>query len=524
MEKHKITALKAALIYLIAGALWIFVTDSILGRTIDDKELITRVGLIKGWVFVAVSGFIVFALVYNALKKLKAAEIELINANNDLSLSYTQLLKMKKDLHDMAYYDQITGLRNQASLAEDVQKLIENNEKFAFIFIDVDNFKYVNDAAGHVFGNKVLRAITDLLSSLVEEKCGIYRLGGDKFIIIQFAQKGVDLESFTVNILKGFKKPMVVEGKTFYYTVSIGVSMYPEHGKDMMELITSAEIALVKAKESGKNRIAIYSEPMKSAIYEWMDTEKYLRNALEKSEFELYFQPQLDIKTNEISGFEALIRWRNDEMGFVMPNRFLKVAEDTQMIIPIGEWVLRNACIFLKRLQQEGFQDKTVSVNVSRTQILQDDFVESTLEYIEMVDIDPNNLEIEVSETILMETYDIVLEKLNALILKGVRIAIDNFGKGYTALNYLHKLPVTTLKIDKTYADIISYGENSRMLTDFMVKIGKSANLCIIGEGVETQEQFDYLSDLGCNKLQGYYVSRPLPEKEAVKRLQSARQ
>lgn len=529
MDRNRKTALRAALIYLYAGVSWILITDTILIHGISDVEIISRISLIKGWVFVFVSSLIVFLLVSRSLKKLTAAESELSRANNDIYIardeaaaSYNELLKMKKELHDMAYYDRLTGLKNQQSLMEDISRIIRENRKFALIYADIDNFKYVNDALGHSFGNKVIKAITDLLVGLMEEKCLLYRLGGDKFVILQMEGNGsVDLESFAVNILKGFKKPVVVEDKTFFYTVSIGVAMYPEHGKELAELLMCAEIALIKAKESGKNRIVIYSEPMKSTVHEWIDTEKYLRSALAKSEFELYFQPQLEVGTRQISGFEALIRWRNDEMGFIMPNRFLKVAEDTHMIVPIGEWVLRNACIFIKRLQQEGFPDKTVAVNVSRMQILQDDFVENIMEYIELADIDAGSLEIEVSESILMEMYDVAVDKLNILKQKGIKVAIDNFGKGYSALNYLHKLPITTLKIDRTYSDIISYGENSRMLTDFMVRIGKSANLCIVGEGVETKEQFDYLAALGCNRLQGYYVSRPLPEKEAVKKLQA---
>ncbi len=529
MDRNKKTALKAAITYLIAGVLWILITDTVLAYVASDKEIFSRVSLIKGWVFVALSGLIVFMLVYSALRKLTAAEAELLRASNDVSMakeevtsSYNELLKLKKKLHDMAYYDQLTGLKNHQSLIEDIARIIEGDKKFALMYVDVDNFKYVNDALGHSFGNKVLKAVAELLSGMMEENCCLYRLGGDKFVILQMEGNGqVGLESFAVNILKGFKNPIMAEDKTFFFTVSIGVAMYPEHGRELQDLLMCAEIALVKAKESGKNRIVIYSEPMRSSVREWIDTEKYLRNALAKSEFELYFQPQLEVAANQISGFEALIRWRNDEMGFIMPNKFLKVAEDTHMIIPIGEWVLRNACIFLKRLQQEGFPDRTVSVNVSRMQILQDDFVENVMEYIELADIDPGNLEVEISESIIMDAYDTVVNKLSALKQNGIKIAIDNFGKGYSALNYLHRLPVTTLKIDRTYSDIIIYGENSRMLTDFMVRVGKSANLCIVGEGIESKEQFDYLAALGCNRLQGYYVSRPLPEKEAVKKLQT---
>lgn len=527
MDNNRKVALKAALIYLFAGVLWILITDLILVRVTNNREVIAWASLIKGWVFAAVSGFIVFMLVYTALKRLTAAEAELLRTNKELSTakdeitrSYNELLKLKKNLHDMAYFDQLTGLKNFQSLIDDIAGIVKENKRFALIYADVDNFKYVNDALGHSFGNKVIKAIAGLLAGLMEENCLLYRVGGDKFVILQLeSSQMVELESFAVKILKGFKYPVVVEEKTFFHTISLGVSMFPEHGHDLSELMICAEIALIKAKESGKNRIVIYSEPMKSTVYDWIDTEKYLRNALSKSEFELYFQPQLETGTNRISGFEALIRWRNDEMGFIMPNRFLKVAEDTHMIIPIGEWVLRNACIFIKRLQQEGFDDMIVAVNVSRLQILQDDFADNIMECIELADIDPGKLEIEVSENILIDAYDIAAEKLNTLKQKGIRIAVDNFGNGYSALNYLHRLPVTTIKIDRIYSDIISYGENSRMLTDFMVRVGKSADLCVVGEGIESKEQFDYLAALGCDRLQGYYVSRPLPEKEAIKKL-----
>lgn len=209
-------------------------------------------------------------------------------------------------------------------------------------------------------------------------------------------------------------------------------------------------------------------------------------------------------------------------MGFVMPSKFLKVAEDTNMIVSIGEWVMRNACIFLKRLQQEGFGDRTVSVNVSKMQILQDDFADSVLEIVEIADIDPHNLEIEVPESILIEYYDLVAEKLNTLKDHGIKVTLDNFGRGYSALNYLRKLPIDSVKLDKTFTDIITIGEDSKILTDFMIKIARSVKLQIVGDGVENREQFDYLGRNGCHRLQGYYISRPLPEREALRRLQES--
>lgn len=530
MKDRRMTALKTALIYMIAGVLWIFVTDSLLGLLADDRRIISWVNISKGLVFVVVSSVIVYVLVHNLLKRLMEVEMELMHISSEvegsrkeMASSYERLLAMRKKLYNMAYFDQMTGLRNQMSLKVDLEKILGTDTRFAMIFMDIDNFKYVNDTLGHSFGNLILKEISMKMAGLMEESCDLYRFAGDKFIVIYKDIGGIlDIEQFALRILKSFKDAVIVENKPFYHTVSIGVSMYPEHGESTNELLKCAEIALFKAKESGKNRIVIYRESMVTTIHDWVDTERYLRNALEKSEFELYFQPQYSVGQDGISGFEALIRWRNDEMGFVMPSKFLKVAEDTNMIVPIGEWVLRNACIFLKRLQQEGYGDMIVSVNVSKMQILQEDFADSVLEIVEIADIDPHSLEIEVSEAILIEYYDLVAEKLNILKEHGIRIALDNFGRGYSALNYLRKLPITAVKIDKTFSDIITIGEESRILTDFMIKIARSADLQIVGDGVENKEQFDYLKENGCHRLQGYYISRPLSERDVIRKLHEA--
>jgi len=527
MNDRRKTALKTALIYMVAGVIWIVATDSLLSLFTDGSRWVS---IVKGLVFVTVSAAIVYVLVQNLLRRLMELEFELLQASSEMegskkeaATSYEQLTALKKKLYDMAYFDQLTGLRNQMSLQEDIGRITGTGSKFALLFLDIDNFKYVNDTLGHSFGNLILKEISFKLAGLMEENCDLYRLAGDKFIVIYRDIRGVlDIEQFALKILKSFKEAVVVEDKSFFHSVSIGVSMYPDHGGTMNDLLKCAEIALFKAKESGKNRIVIYRESMVSTIHEWVDTERYLRNALEKSEFELYFQPQYSVEKDRISGFEALIRWRNDEMGFVMPGKFLKVAEDTNMIVSIGEWVLRNACIFLKRLQQEGFGDRTVSVNVSKMQILQDGFADSALEIIEIADIDPHNLELEVPESILIEYYDLVTEKLNILRNHGVRIVLDNFGRGYSALNYLRKLPITSVKLDKTFADIITISEDSQILTDFMIKIARSAQLHIIGDGVENRDQYDYLIRNGCHRLQGYYISRPLPEREALRKLRES--
>lgn len=545
---NKKVALRIMVIYVLAGALWILLSDKLVAALVSDNDTITFVSMIKGWVYVAGSGFLIFTLVNNAFKRLQTAENQLLKSNSQLvkakdeiTSAYQQvteseallrqqydeilhaqnkLLEYKQKLHELAYFDQLTGIPNKISLKDNLEELLALEEKCALLYVDLDNFKYINDTMGHTFGDLLVKAISDMVAGMLDPNCILYRLGGDKFILLIKEFKDIyDIERIAVKLLKGLKNPVDVEGRIFYNTASIGISLFPDHGNSMDELLKNADIALIKAKETGKNRIVIYSEPLNMAVREWVDIEKYLRTALENSEFELYYQPQYDMKTREISGFEALIRWRNDEMGFIMPSKFIKVAEDTHLIISIGEWVVRNACIFLKRLQQEGYEDITVSVNISMLQLLQTDFVNVILETLEMTNVSPNKLEVEITESLLSENFEAITEKMNILKENGVRIALDDFGKGYSSLNYLRKLPISTLKIDKSFIDIISDNEDSRILTDYIVKIAKSLNLRIVAEGVETQDQFDYLAGLNCDKMQGYLFSRPLTERDAIAKL-----
>ncbi len=553
----KKVALRIAAIYMLAGALWILASDKVAGIFINRNETITFVSMIKGWAYVTTTGILIFILVLNALKRAKAAEkellhrnVELLTAQDKIALTCEQLaasetisrqqledirekqkqlleseLKYKlinEAMHDLAYHDQLTGLKNRAALIQRMSKVLKrkNKIKCALLFIDLDNFKYVNDTMGHSFGDRMLKQISDRLLRLAENGYDVYRLGGDEFIILaeDYSELG-EIERISVKILKELKNRIEIDNSILFNTVSIGVSLYPEHGTTMDELLMKADIAVYKAKDAGKNRIIIYDEPMNEAVAARMNIERCLRIALENNEFELHYQPQLDLQTNKISGFEALLRWHSDELGFVSPADFISIAEDTHMIIPIGEWVLRNACIFLKRMHQSGYKDLTVSVNVSMLQLLQADFTDIVSETLEMSHLELKYLELEITESILMESYEAIAGKLNILRERGIKIALDDFGKGYSSLNYLRHLPISTLKIDKTFIDTISSTEKNKSLTDMIVKIGKSMDLCVVAEGVETQEQLDYLRKHKCSRIQGYFFSRPLAEKDALNKL-----
>lgn len=505
-------ALKIAVIYIAVSVSWILLSDVIIGNIASDRDTLKIFSMLKGLTYAMASGLLLYVLVRKAFKR-----------NGQTGEERRRLMEYESKLHNMAYYDQMTGFPNRMSYSMKVEELLNKKDKFALLYLDLDNFKYVNDTLGHTFGDRLLKKLSGALGELLDDNCSLYRISGDKFAIIAEDYNEIhDIEKIAVKLLKGTKNPVEIDGRVFYNTASMGISIYPDHGSTADELLKSADIAMFKAKEAGKNRIVIYSETMNALIQEWVDIEKYLHQALENSEFELYYQPQYDVASMKISGFEALIRWRSDEIGFTMPSKFLKVSEDTQLIIPIGEWVLRNACIFIKQLNMEGYENMTVSVNVSKLQLLQDDFVDFVADTVEMAKIDPGSLEIDIAESVLVESYEAVAEKMKLLKKHGIKIALDDFGKGYSSLYYLRQLPVTSLKIDKSFVQIISSNEESRILTDFIIKCGKSMNIGIVAIGVETKEQFDYLSGLNCNKVQGYLFSRPLPERDVLEKLQNS--
>ncbi|OPX45509.1 cyclic di-GMP phosphodiesterase Gmr [Ruminiclostridium hungatei] len=442
-----------------------------------------------------------------------------------LAGSHTDITELKEYEHKLkylAYHDQLTGLENRFALNERLNYLISqnSNEKYALLYIDIDDFKYVNDSMGHKFGDMLLVKICERLLESRLLNSTIYRIGGDEFIVlVENYAKQENIERFAISILKSFKPRFQVNGINIYTTASIGVSTYPDHGNGIDELLKNADIAVYKAKETGKNRIVFYNTPMNAEIIERAIIEKHLRNALDNKEFELHYQPQLDIKSGKISGFEALLRWNNPELGPVSPLKFIGIAEATHMIVPIGEWVLRQSCKFLRDIEKMGFQGLSIAVNISMIQLLNEDFAHMVIDIIEEAGLNPRQVELEITESILMESYEVIAGKLKLLRARGVKIALDDFGKGYSSLNYLKSLPITTLKIDKSFIDTISNGNKDKSLTDLIVKIGRSMDLCVVAEGVETQEQMDYLVKHKCHRIQGYLFSRPVQQSEIVRKL-----
>ncbi len=486
--------------------------------------------------FVVMVIFLVILLLY--IKRIRNIKVQLANSNEELTQTYEELVatdeelknqlesicKIQKNLAEseekytfLALHDVLTGLPNRRSLYEDAKELFSDKsiKKAALLFIDIDNFKYINDTMGHEFGDELIKKASERLALDINKNGILYRLGGDEFIMLEVGIEQSQAENLISNIRYSYSEEFTVDNMAVHISISIGLAMYPDHGDNIEELIKAADIAMYKAKEDGKNRHAIYEKSMNTAFSERMSLEKYLHLAMERDEFELYYQPQFDLNINRITGFEALLRWKSPELGFVSPMKFIKVAEDTHLIIPLGEWVLVQACDFISQLHKRGYPLLTVSVNISTIQILQADFTDKVLKILEYFQLEPSLLELEITESVLIESFEAVFEKLQLLSNRGISIALDDFGKGYSSLSYLQQLPISTLKIDKCFIDNVSLENESNTITQNIISLGKSLGMAIVAEGVEIQDQMDYLMKYKCDKIQGYLFSKPLPKSEA---------
>lgn len=513
----------------------------IINKPFSFFETYKRLVLIVIGAFAVLTLFLIILLVH--IRKIKTIRKQLYQSNEELTQTYEELVASDEELKHqldeirfiqksltqseekytyLALHDILTGLPNRRSLLEDSDRLLEGNsgKKLALLFIDMDNFKYINDTMGHEFGDELINKASQRLKTALNDFGILYRLSGDEFILlIHDIENKFKAEEFMCQILDSFKDEFEIRNSVLHITFSIGAALYPDHGNRIEDLIKCADIAMYKAKEQGKNRYVLYDKDMDKAFSERMIIEKLLHTAMEKEEFEVHYQPQFDIQTQKVTGLEALLRWKSSELGNVSPIKFIPVAEDTHLIIPLGEWVLNQACIFIKELHDKGLKDLTVSVNISTIQILQSGFTQKIIDIIDSYKLNPECIELEITETILIESFTTVLKKLNKLKGMGIRIALDDFGKGYSSLNYLKQLPISTLKIDKSFIDSVSTDEEGRTITRHIITLGRSLGMTIIAEGVEYTEQLEYLKKYHCDRIQGYLFSKPLPGEEVKKLL-----
>lgn len=426
----------------------------------------------------------------------------------------TEQAEAEKNIHFLAYYDVLTGLPNRTLLRDRLGQLIavanRDKQQFALLFMDLDRFKYINDSMGHSVGDRLLQAVALRIQANVREEDTVARLGGDEFIVLLRETGESGAAVVAAKLLEALSTPYDLDGQVISTLGSIGISIYPDHAQEADTLIKNADMAMYRAKEEGRNNFQFFRTEMNFRVDLLFSMEKDLRLALERSEFFLHYQPQADLTTGKLCGVEALIRWNHPEKGAVSPAEFIPVAEETGQIVPIGEWVLHTACAQLVQWQKAGLKDFTLSVNLSIRQLRQPTLGELVRNVLAECGLEPGYLELEITEGIMMGDNKIALNFLSEMDELGVKLSIDDFGTGFSSLNYLKKLPVHKLKIDQSFVRDIETDESDAAIIRSIIALGHRLNLRVIAEGVETQEQLDFLRIRGCDEIQGYFYSRPL--------------
>ena len=434
-----------------------------------------------------------------------------------VSTDITERKQYEDEIKFQAYHDSLTGLPNRRMFNENLTNLLEESKtetrQSAIMFLDLDRFKYINDTLGHDIGDLLLIEVSRRIENLLKKKhpsANIYRLGGDEFTIILPHYNALDSEDFADELLKQFKTGFVIDGSEYFITPSIGISIFPNDGDDANTLIKHADTAMYYVKERGKNNHQLFTAEMQKNFYRKMMIEKQLRTALDHNEFELHYQPIIDLKTNEIIAMESLLRWHNPVLGQVPPDELISVAEETGMIIPIGQWVLHTALQQNIKWQNEGYKPLKISINVSVRQLHDSMFVECVKKAIENAKIDASYIVLEITESIAMYANSMI-EKLCALKELGISLSMDDFGTGYSSLSYLNKYPLDSLKIDKSFVLGMHHDDENKAIIKTIIAIAKQLDLKVIAEGVEGLEESQFLNGIGCDFAQGYYFSRPLP-------------
>jgi diguanylate cyclase (GGDEF)-like protein/PAS domain S-box-containing protein len=438
----------------------------------------------------------------------------------------TERYKAEEMIRHQAYHDALTGLPNrllfQDRLEISLARCHRHQHMLALLFLDLDRFKNINDTLGHAVGDRLLQHVAAKLKKSLREEDTVARFGGDEFMIllpkIKNAREAVRVAQ---KILKLFQDPWPIDENELYITASIGIALYPVDGENAQTLIRNADTAMYRAKGAGRNTYQLYTSTMNVKAFEHLMLENRLRYALEHEEFVVYYQPQIDLKTGKVIGMEALVRWQHPGLGLLSPKRFIFLAEETGLVAPLGEWVLKTACWQNKEWQKAGLPKLTVSVNLAPRQFQQKNLVKIMKRILNETKLDPTDLGVEVTESIAMENVDFTIEILREFRKMGIEISIDDFGTGYSSLSYLKKFPIQRLKIDKTFIQDICENPNDAAIAASVIILARNLKIKAMAEGVETQEQLDFLKEKDCDEVQGYFFSKPLPPNEFVKFVQN---
>ncbi|HEX3029842.1 MAG TPA: EAL domain-containing protein [Clostridia bacterium] len=457
-------------------------------------------------------------------EELSATEGELSQQNQQLMEYNSRMKENEERLNYLAYYDGLTGLPNRKMIFNKLEMLVNasmrNQATFAVVFIDLDNFKRINDTMGHNVGDLLLQLVVSRLENVICKKDILGRLGGDEFaLIIQRSLKDTEILEYVEQVRSSLLKPFLINRTEVNISASLGISIFPQDGDDSEELLKSADTAMYKAKDYGKNAVQFFCKEMKDEILKKIEFEKALLAAIHNGEIYLVYQPQYYSGTKKLRGGEVLVRWQSHVLGKVNPVEFIPIAEETGFIIPLGEWILRTACKEVCEIRKKGFNDIIISVNISAVQIMEPSFVQMVSKILRETGIDGTCLEFEITESVFISSMEYAIRVLNELKKMKIRIALDDFGTGYSSLNYIQQLPIDTLKIDKTFISSISNGNSKKQIVGSIISLIHQMDIAVVAEGVENEEQLHYLKEYQCDFIQGYLWGKPLGREEFEKTL-----
>ncbi|MFB9330140.1 putative bifunctional diguanylate cyclase/phosphodiesterase [Paenibacillus aurantiacus] len=431
----------------------------------------------------------------------------------------TERYEAEARINYMAFHDELTGLPNRRMFIQTAQEEMNrqpnlNAGQLAFIYLDLDRFKLVNDSLGHTEGDRLLKEVAVRLKSCIRDNDLVARMGGDEFMfMLRSVQHEHEIASVADRILQAFEKPFILGVHEFHVTPSMGIALYPKDGTDIETLMVQADSAMYQAKASGKNTFKFFDSNMRIMTGGQLALETAMRRAIEQEQFSLHYQPQMDTQTGKLIGIEALIRWQHPTMGMIPPSRFIPLAEETGLILPIGQWVMKEACRQNKAWQEAGYAPVRMSINLSAKQFMKSDLIESISSVLDETSLTPGFLELEITESMTMDVNSTVMT-LNGLRKLGVQIAMDDFGTGYSSLNHLKRFGLHRLKIDQSFVRDIMTDTNDADIVGSIIVMAHRLGLRVIAEGVENKEQYEFLQEHLCDEVQGYYFSKPLPAGE----------
>ncbi|GAE37032.1 sensor domain-containing protein [Halalkalibacter akibai] len=426
-----------------------------------------------------------------------------------------ELRKSKMRYRYLAYHDVLTGVPNSLHLHKSIDKLLVTKQPFALLLLDLDRFKLINDAYGHSFGDLLLKQLSLRLRKKDTENVQIFRPGGDEFVFLAPYENLVDIERLAQSIIEDISTPLKLKGKEVFLSTSIGISLSPENGVNLEDLLKQADIAMYSAKKEAGSHYHFYSLKQQQTIIKQVEIENGLQKAIERNEFYLVYQPKVNVKNKEVVGLEALIRWKHPQLNLISPAEFIPIAEQIGLITEIGDWVLKTSLRKVKQLQDAGCFIP-VSVNVSVVQLLQTDFVAKIKQLIAEYQVPARFIELEITETVAMSHTEYIIKVLHSLQNLGIQIAIDDFGTGYSSLNYLKNLPINTVKIDRAFVKDIQDNPVDLAIIEAIISVSHTLKYNVLAEGVETLEQLNLLQEKKCNNIQGYLFSPPLIDSELI--------